>query len=251
MATQYFTKREESPSAVSLVGWWDSLPVGSPDVPLVARVPLAVDTLKARPVRWMWLQHNQDKEDDGTPAKDHVHVALWFGRGIGIGPVADAFGILVTQIPKYKGKLDPFRTAMYFLHWDNDSIDAGKHYYDLSELCFGGDWLRSGKDLQMDLLKRLEAVQQGVDLGVLDVNQVWDLLDDWLLMVSSPQECTLRGFGRYCCANIPAMSKSLLLWITRDRSIWEAVSERRSQLWEQVRALAEQARQEREEARRS
>lgn len=253
MAKAFFGKPEDRASAVSIVCYPDSLPAGSPDVPFVARVPLAVETLRAQPVRYMWIDHNQDLEEDGTPKKEHCHVALWFGRPVVVGPLAEAFGIQVTQIPKYKGKLDYFKTALYFLHWDNDSLEAGKHVYDLSELCWGGDWLRNGKDIKSDVLRRLSAVEQGYDLGVVDMREIRDLLREWLLSVQDPMTCTVFDFEDFVEDNIPPsqLNHSRMLWVDRSSAIREKIALQRSHLFDEAKAKAEREREERMKGGRS
>lgn len=231
MAKKFYTSRSDSPSSVSLVCYPDSLPAGSPDAPLVARIPEALEGLSRQPVRALFIDHDQDLEDDGvTLKKEHGHVACWFGRGIGIGPVADGFGIQVTQIPKYTGKLDVFKTALYFLHWDDASVDAGKHMYDLSELCFWGDWFRSGKDLRADLLNRLSAVLSGVDLGVFDMQEIRELLRQWLPMVQDPYMCTVLDFEDFVQANVQGLTHSRMLWVDRSAAIREKIAIRRHSL---------------------
>lgn len=105
----------------------------------------------------MWILHDKDKKEDGTPKGPHFHIAAGWSKGFpDWGKMLDMIAqggynpprIIDGQEQKpFKPKScdcypkgTPDEIRLYFLHWDDASKRAGKHRYSEDELHTDDKW---------------------------------------------------------------------------------------------------------------
>lgn len=105
----------------------------------------------------MWILHDKDKKEDGSPKDPHYHIVAGWSKGLpDWGKLLDMIDQGSYDPPHYiegqlqqpykpkiydcypKGTPDDIR--LYLLHWDDDSKKAGKHQYTLDELHIDDKW---------------------------------------------------------------------------------------------------------------
>ena len=105
----------------------------------------------------MWILHDKDKKEDGTPKEPHYHIAAGWSKGFpDWSKVLDMISQGEYNPPRVvdgqkqkpfkpkssdcypKGTPDEIR--LYFLHWDDASKKSGKHQYSEDELRTDDKW---------------------------------------------------------------------------------------------------------------
>lgn len=105
----------------------------------------------------MWILHDKDKKEDGTPKDPHYHIVAGWSKGFpDWGKVLDMIAqggynpphMIEGQEQKpFKPKVydcypkgTPEEIRLYLLHWDESSKKAGKHQYSEEELHTDDKW---------------------------------------------------------------------------------------------------------------
>lgn len=211
------TDRSVACSAYTVEVWEDSCPVGAVGDAMEQRVIGCIESLPQQPKKAIVMVHDQDG------VKTHAHCVMWFGRGVALGPVADAFGIKITQVPDYRKSsggdgLKPLESAEYLLHWGKHAVGKDgkeKFQYPLERLLFLGDWVCNGKDSKADIVRKLKARKNGVDPAVTAYSGVLRAVDNWAEALGA-EGCTTYGFLEWL-ADRPDMDKDS--WCFADRSV--------------------------------
>lgn len=105
----------------------------------------------------MWILHDKDKKEDGTPKDPHYHIAAGWSKGFpDWGKLLDIIAQGAYNPPRVidgqeqkpfkpkssdcypKGTPDEIR--LYFLHWDESSKKSGKYQYKEEELHVDDKW---------------------------------------------------------------------------------------------------------------
>lgn len=105
----------------------------------------------------MWILHDKDKKEDGTPKPPHYHIAAGWSKGFpDWGKLLDMISQGGYEPPRvidgqeqkpFKPKVSdcypkstPDKIQLYFLHWDDESKRAGKYEYPENELHIDEKW---------------------------------------------------------------------------------------------------------------
>lgn len=105
----------------------------------------------------MWILHDKDKKEDGTPKPPHYHIVAGWAKGFpDWGKVLDMIAQGAYNPPRvidgqeqkpFKPKVadcypkgTPEQMRDYLLHWDDASKRAGKHQYSEDELHTDEKW---------------------------------------------------------------------------------------------------------------
>ena len=109
----------------------------------------ALDLFRGSGAACMWIMHDKDKREDGTPKKPHWHIACGWSRGfLKWAEFVDLVQMTAKDggkvfIPKQsEARVDGSGEQLedYFLHRDERSKKAGKHEYSPEELHKDEKW---------------------------------------------------------------------------------------------------------------